>query len=63
MYLQYYRLLHIELKNTRKKFVKLKLEHNYVGTMPVPVDSPLITPIVRAEPKVSAEVAVPKEPE
>lgn len=63
MYLQYYRLLHIELKNTRNEFEKLKLEHNYVGTMPVPVDSPLIAPRVRAEPKVSAEVVVLKEPE
>ena len=57
MYLQYYRLLYIELKNTRKDFEKLKLEHNYVSTLPTPKDSPY------SELKFRAEVAVQKEPE
>jgi len=48
MYLQYYRLLHIELKNTRSEFVKLKKEHNYEGNLPVPVDSPITSPKIMA---------------
>jgi hypothetical protein len=52
-------LLHIEVKNTRKEFENLKIEHNYVATMPTPKDSPYSS----CTPMFKAEALVQKEPE